>query len=157
MAPLTLVIKMENFVDNIKEKFHRGEDSEGGPRDHHAMHVAGAALAGVAVGAAGLYAGEKIRMCSPLIAIRYPTRVLRPLTRVSNADDSWEEKKDDIKEDIENMPENAAEWTGEKVGEVEGFGDRVHDGFEEKKDRVEDFGDDVGDAYDAGKQDGRYD
>lgn len=52
---------MSEFFEKIQEKFHHGEDSEGGSHDHHTLHVAGAALAGVAVGAAGLYAGEQIR------------------------------------------------------------------------------------------------
>ncbi|KAI5300570.1 hypothetical protein KEM55_006540 [Ascosphaera atra] len=123
---------MEGFVEKIQEKFHHGEDQEGGSHDHHTMHVAGAALAGVAVGAAGLYAGEKIH-------------------------EGWEEKKDDIEEDVRDLPENAAEWTGEKVGDVEGWGDNVKEGFEEKKDNVEEFGERVDGAYDEGKEEGRYD
>ncbi|KAI5302653.1 hypothetical protein KEM56_000485, partial [Ascosphaera pollenicola] len=100
---------MSEFIENIKEKFHSGEDAEGGSHDHvygwgptngscgrprmacvfAILHVAGAALAGVAVGAAGLYAGEKLH-------------------------ESWEDNKEDIKEDVRDFPENAAEWTGEK-------------------------------------------
>lgn len=41
------------------------------------------------------------------------------------------------KYDVENAPEEAAEWVGEKVGEVERFGDEVEG------------------AYDAGVEEGR--
>lgn len=39
-----------------------------------------------------------------------------------------------------------ANWTGEKVGDVERFGDDV-----------EQYGDRLDDAYDAGRDEGRYD
>jgi hypothetical protein len=49
-------------------------------------------------------------------------------------------------DDVEDAPENVAGWVGEKVGDVERFGDDV-----------ENYGDSIGDAYDQGRDEGRDD
>lgn len=61
-------------------------------------------------------------------------------------EDGWDRTEDRVEDgwdnavdNVEDFPEDAAHWTGEKVGEVEAFGD------------------DMGDAYDAGEAEGRDD
>lgn len=51
---------------------------------------------------------------------------------------------DNAVDDVEQAPENVAKWTGEKVGEVERFGDDV-----------EAYGDRLDNAYDEGREEGR--
>lgn len=53
---------------------------------------------------------------------------------------------DNAVNDVEDAPENVAAWVGDKVGDVERFGDDVGD-----------YGDRLDDAYDQGRQDGRDD
>jgi len=53
---------------------------------------------------------------------------------------------DNAVQDVENFPENAAGWVGEKVGEVERFGDEV-----------ENYGESIENAYDQGVAEGRGD
>lgn len=60
--------------------------------------------------------------------------------------DRVERKWDNAVDDVEDAPENVAGWVGEKVGDVERFGDDVQD-----------YGDDIGDAYDQGREEGRDD
>lgn len=61
-------------------------------------------------------------------------------------EDRVENKWDNAVDDVQDFPENAAGWAGEKVGDVERFGDDV-----------DQFGDDMGNAFDEGRDDGRYD
>jgi uncharacterized protein YktA (UPF0223 family) len=75
---------------------------------------------------------------------------------------------DEFGNKVENFPENAANWTGEQVGNVENFGDRVENKYDNAVDdvenfpenaanwtgeqvgKVENFGDDVEQSWDNG-------
>lgn len=75
-------------------------------------------------------------------------------------------KVDEFGNAIEEFPENAANWTGQQVGNIENFGDRVEDKWDSAVDnvenfpenaaewtgeqvgKVENFGDDVADGWD---------
>lgn len=87
---------------------------------HGWLGMAAAAAAGIAGGALLMHEGEKVK-------------------------DDWEEDKysaenkfNEFGRDVENAPENVAGWTGEKVGEMEEFPDRVERRWDNAVDDVED-------------------
>ncbi|OAL44695.1 hypothetical protein IQ07DRAFT_521255 [Pyrenochaeta sp. DS3sAY3a] len=53
--------------------------------------------------------------------------------------DDFERDKYRVENDVSNFPENAANWTGEQVGRVEGFDDRVENRWDNAVNDVEDF------------------
>lgn len=59
----------------------------------------------------------------------------------NNVENKW----DNAVDDVEDAPENVAGWVGEKVGDVERFGDDVGD-----------YGDRLDNAYDQGRDEERY-
>lgn len=68
----------------------------------------------------------------------------------SHAEEDWdgdkyrmEQRVDNFGNDVENLPENAANWTGQQVGNVENFGDRVENRWDNTVDDVEDFPEDA--------------
>lgn len=65
-------------------------------------------------------------------------------------EEDWDEDKykmeqrvDNFGNDVENFPENAANWTGQQVGNVENFGDRVENKWDNAVNDVEDFPEDA--------------
>ena len=66
--------------------------------------------------------------------------------RWDREEDRMENKWDNAVDDVQDFPDNAAEWAGDKVGDVERFGDDV-----------DQFGDDMGNAFDECMDEGRYD
>jgi hypothetical protein len=72
-----------------------------------------------------------------------PERVEQSFDRFG---DGVERRFDDAVEDVQDAPEEVAGWTGERVGDVQRFGDEV-----------EGYGDGLGNAYDQGRQEGRDD
>jgi hypothetical protein len=60
--------------------------------------------------------------------------------------DGVERRFDNAVDDVEDAPEKVAGWTGERVGDVERFGDEV-----------EGYGDGLGEAYDQGRREERDD
>ncbi|KAL5355397.1 hypothetical protein BJX96DRAFT_170630 [Aspergillus floccosus] len=134
---------------------------QGERSDHSGWKMAGGALAGVAVGAAGtalvMHEGEEIREDwdraedrveeFPEDAARWTGEKVGEVEQIpENIEQDWDRAEDRIEngwdnavDDVENAPENAAEWVGEQVGEVEQFGDRMEN------------------AYDQGEAEGRSD
>lgn len=66
------------------------------------------------------------------------------------AEEDWDQDKDRfenrvdadkyrLENDVANFPDNAANWTGEQVGRVEGFDDRVENRFDNAVGDVENF------------------
>jgi hypothetical protein len=54
-----------------------------------------------------------------------------------------ENRVDEFGNDVSNFPENAAGWTGEQVGRVENFDDRVENRWDNTVNNVEDFPEDA--------------
>lgn len=55
------------------------------------------------------------------------------------AEQDWDQDKYRVENDVDNFPENAAGWTGEQVGRVENFDDRVENRADNAVDDVEDL------------------
>ena len=70
-----------------------------------------------------------------------PERVEQGFDRFGNG---VERRFDDAVDDVQDAPEEVAGWAGEKVGDVQRFGDEV-----------ESYGDGLGNAYDQGRDEGR--
>ncbi|KAI8931677.1 hypothetical protein NX059_011324 [Plenodomus lindquistii] len=86
---------------------------------------AAAGVAGVAGGALLMHEGEEIKDDFEHDKYRVENRI------------------DEFGNDISNFPENAAGWTGEQVGRVENFGDRVDQHWDNAVNDVEDFPEDA--------------
>ena len=70
-----------------------------------------------------------------------PERVEQGFDRFGNG---VERRFDDAVDDVQDASEEVAGWAGEKVGDVQRFGDEV-----------ESYGDGLGNAYDQGRDEGR--
>ncbi|KAJ4985324.1 hypothetical protein SVAN01_09175 [Stagonosporopsis vannaccii] len=85
-------------------------------------------------GAAGLVGGAILMHEADNIS---ELPISAPFSRCAN--NPTEEGFDEFGNKIENFPENAANWTGEQVGNIENFGDKVEDKWDNAVDDVENF------------------
>ncbi|KAJ4377738.1 hypothetical protein N0V83_000568 [Neocucurbitaria cava] len=100
----------QSAYDPTQGGYQQEQKKQGG----NGWKYAAAGVAGVAGGALLMHEGEDMK-------------------------EDWDQDKYRVENDVENFPENAAGWTGEQVGRVENFDDRVENRVDNAVDDVEDL------------------